>query len=176
MARNGGESAALVEVIPATRADLPIVGNLMELYIHDFSEFLAVVPGPDGRFGYPNLSLFWSEADRFPFLIRVGGDLGGFALIAQVHDPADGEPVWDVVEFFVLRGLRRRGVGAEAARQIWRRFPGRWQVRVMPSNRAAIHFWKQAIAAVGWETIASTLITEDGRPWHVFSFDSPLVA
>ena len=176
MAGNGGESAALVEVIPATRSDQPIVANLMELYIHDFSEFLPIFPGPDGRFGYPNLSSFWSEASRFPFIIRVDGALGGFALIAQVRDRPDGPPVWDVGEFFVLRGLRRRGVGAEAARQIWRRFPGRWQVRVMPSNRAAVHFWKHAIAAAGWETISSTLIAEDGQPWHLFSFDSPVVA
>lgn len=52
--------------------DATLFGNLMELYIHDLSAvFPDVMLGPDGRFGYPKLPLYWSEPDRrFPFLIR----------------------------------------------------------------------------------------------------------
>lgn len=52
--------------------DVTLLGDLMELYIHDLSAvFPDVMLGPDGRFGYPKLPLYWSEPDRrFPFLIR----------------------------------------------------------------------------------------------------------
>ena len=72
-----------VELLPATRDQSPILANLLELYIHDFSEFLNVVPGPDGRFGYPCLPLYWSDPNRHPFLVKVDGQWAGFALVKQ---------------------------------------------------------------------------------------------
>jgi hypothetical protein len=61
-----------IEVDPALREHATILANLLELYAHDFSEFHSLDLGPDGRFGYKSLSLYWSEADRHPFLIRGG--------------------------------------------------------------------------------------------------------
>ncbi len=90
---------------------MPIVANLFELYAHDFSEFHSVEPGPDGRFGYPDLPLYWSEPGRYPFLIRVGGKLAGFVLVRRISQTSESDAVWDMAEFFVLRAYRRRGVG-----------------------------------------------------------------
>jgi hypothetical protein len=42
-----------VEVIPAVPAQAPILANLVDLYLHDFSEFRPLEIGDDGRFGYP---------------------------------------------------------------------------------------------------------------------------
>ena len=112
-----------VEIFPATKEEMPVLANLFELYAHDFSEFYAIEPGPDGRFGYPDLPRYWSEAGRFPFLIRVGERLAGFVLVHKISQTSEGE-VWDVAEFFVLRAYRRRGVGKEAAFRVWRRLPG----------------------------------------------------
>jgi hypothetical protein len=39
-----------VEVMPAILEDQPVLANLLELYIHDFSEFLSLDLGADGRF------------------------------------------------------------------------------------------------------------------------------
>ena len=41
-----------LEVIPATQEQAPVLANLLELYIHDFSEFHDVELDEDGRFGY----------------------------------------------------------------------------------------------------------------------------
>jgi len=48
-------TTARIEVIAAGPDQEPILANLLELYIHDFSEFLDIQLGPDGRFGYPHL-------------------------------------------------------------------------------------------------------------------------
>jgi predicted acetyltransferase len=55
-----------------------------------------------------------------------------------------GEPN-DMVEFFVLRRYRRCGVGGQAARALFARFPGEWQVRQIATNQPATAFWRRAI-------------------------------
>jgi predicted acetyltransferase len=50
-----------------------------------------------------------------------------------------------MAEFFILRRYRRQGVGARAARAVFDRFPGAWQVRQRPENAAAIAFWRRVI-------------------------------
>jgi predicted acetyltransferase len=125
-----------LEVLPALPGELPILANLLELYAHDFSEFHELEMTADGRFGYGDLPLYWSEPDRHAFLLKVDGSLAGFALVKRMSATAGDEIVWDMAEFFVVRGQRRRGIGVEAAKEVWRRFPGRWQVRVMEANVA----------------------------------------
>ena len=161
-----------IEVIPATPEQEPVLANLLELYAHDFSEFQNLALGEDGRFGYPNLPLYWSEPNRHPFLIRMDGNLAGLALVKYGSEVSGDDAIWDMVEFFVVRGYRRRGLGTEIASQVWSRFPGSWKVRVMESNRAAHAFWGRAIEAFTGSPIQSVRVERNGKRWHVFSFDS----
>jgi Predicted acetyltransferase len=50
-----------------------------------------------------------------------------------------------MAEFFVMRKYRRGGVGGKAARAVFARFPGEWQVRQLAANGAAVAFWRAAI-------------------------------
>ncbi len=165
-----------VEVIAAPRELEPVLANLFELYAHDFSEFVELRLGPDGRFGYSELRLYWEEPGRRAFVIRAGGELAGFALLMKGSAVSGDPEVWDVAEFFVARGFRRLGVGTRAAREVWRRFPGRWEVRVIDANRKAKEFWRSAIGDFLGETIEPTPFSRGGRVWHVFSFESEQVA
>jgi predicted acetyltransferase len=93
----------------------------------------------DGRIGCSRyFDHYWTDPDRHPLFIRVDSRLAGFALVAA------GEP-HDMAEFFVMRKYRRAGVGTEAARAIFERFPGPWQVRQEDANVDAISFWRSAI-------------------------------
>jgi predicted acetyltransferase len=160
------------QILPATKEEMPVVANLFELYAHDFSEFHSIEAGADGRFGYPDLPLYWSEPGRYPFLIRVGGKLAGFVLVHRISQAFANDAAWDMAEFFVLRAYRRRGVGREAAHKVWRQFPGPWQVRVMRANQSAHEFWQHAIAEFAGEAIRPTQAEKAGEMWDVFSFTS----
>jgi len=161
-----------IEIVPATREQEPVVDNLLELYAHDFSEFHNLVLGPTGRFGYKNLSLYWRDPHRHPFLIEVDGRLAGVVLV-KTYPPTEGkETFWDMAEFFVARGYRRSGVGTAVARRLWERFPGHWEIRVIEANSVAHHFWQKTIAEFSGKEIESTRIEKAGVPWRLFSFDS----
>ena len=45
----------------ATVAETKLLGNLLELYIHEMTDaFPHIEIGTDGRFGYRRLPLYWS--------------------------------------------------------------------------------------------------------------------
>ncbi|HEU4457249.1 MAG TPA: GNAT family N-acetyltransferase, partial [Longimicrobium sp.] len=104
-----------VEVLPAAPEQEPVLANLLELYAHDLSELFNVRLQPDGRFGYPSLSRYWEEEGRFPFLVKVDGELAGFVLVSRGSRVSGDPAVWDMAEFFIARGFRKRGIGAAVA-------------------------------------------------------------
>jgi len=135
-----------VEITQAYVSDEPVLANLLNLYLYDFSEAFGDPPGPDGRFVYERLPLYFTEAGRTPFLIQSDGRLAGFALVTR-GSMIDAAPlVWDLTEFFVTRGLRRRGIGQIAASELFARFPGAWEVRALDRNKGAFEFWDRAIS------------------------------
>ena len=172
MTTSRSTAAPVVDVIPAPPEQAPVLANLLELYAHDFSEFLDLRLGPDGRFGYEHLPLYWEEPGRHPFLIRAGGHLAGFALVRRGCETSRDAGVWDVAEFFVARGFRRLGVGTKAAHALWGKFPGSWQVRVMERNRKAKEFWARAVKDFVGGPVEPATFDEGGIVWHVFSFEA----
>lgn len=158
----------------ATPAEAPLLANLLELYLHDLSAaFPSLALGPDGRFGYPGLPLYWSEPERrFPFLIRDRGAVVGFALVTRGSPASDDPDVWDVAEFFVLRQQRRTGVGRRAAVRLWDRLPGHWIVRASEGNPGAVPFWSSVIAAHTGGAAIPSQRPGNPHPVRVFSFES----
>lgn len=159
---------------PATSADATLLSNLLELYSHDLSDvFPHIEIGPNGRFGYTRLALYWSEPERrFPFIIRCGGRIAGFVLATRGSPASDDPSVLDVAEFFVLRRHRRSGVGRRAALLLWSRLPGAWLVRVSKGNQGAIPFWSRVIAEFAGGAVTEFERPGNPHPWRVFSFES----
>lgn len=161
-----------LDLIPANPDHEPILANLLHLYAHDFSEFHDLDLGPDGRFIYKDLPRYFREPNRHAFLLRKDGMWAGFVLVRRGSQISGATDVWDMAEFFVIRGCRRRRVGTEIARRIWSRFPGKWEVRVMEANRSAHHFWEQAITLFVGREITPEAVEKDGEGWRVYSFES----
>ena len=134
-----------ISVDPASPDERDIIFNLLQYYLHNFSEFEDDSTDEQGMYDYPYLDFYWSESARLPFLIRLNDNIAGFALVRTDMDPRNGEAFMDMAEFFVLRVYRKQGVGNFAARDLWNRFPGFWHVSVLNSNKAAYPFWKNAI-------------------------------
>jgi len=131
-----------VEAVPL--AGKPVIARLLELYMYDFSEYMGWDVDAEGRYGYRRLDCYWTEGNRFPFLVRVDGAIAGFALVYVGED--DGAPVTHMAEFFVMRKYRRHGVGRIVATTVFDRFPGIWHVSQLQENVPAQRFWRSVIA------------------------------
>ena len=161
-----------VEIFPASPEQEPILANMLELYAHDFSAYIDLKLGADGRFGYKHLSLYWEEPNHYPFLIMANGHLAGFALVRRGSEISNDADVWDIAEFFIVRGFRRLGFGMKVAKEIWRKFPGKWEVRVIDRNQKAKNFWARAINGFLGKAIEPIRFDKNGNDWHVFAFES----
>jgi predicted acetyltransferase len=165
-------SEVQVELVSATPAHRSIVETLLQFYMHDFSEVISLEVGPDGRFNYPHLDIYWSDPGRFPFLAAADGSWAGFTFVKQIPQSAGEGFIWDMAEFFVLRGQRRRGIGVRLAHLAFKQFPGSWQVRVMEANSVACQFWHQAIESFTGTSLLPVRARADGIAWYVFRFES----
>ena len=130
----------------AQRSDAPLLENLFQFYRYDFAELIGGDVGHDGRFSLPPLSAYWQDSWRHPHIVRVDGQIAGFAFVQQRSRITQASDVWDVAEFFVMRRYRRQGVGSDAALHLFEQFRGRWEVRQIHANLAATKFWRTVIA------------------------------
>jgi len=137
-----------VEITVARPEEKSVLANLMQLYVHDFTEQWSDQERgelqDDGLFPEYPLDAYWREPDHIPLIFRVGGHLAGFALLnASSHS---GRPVErNMAEFFVVRKHRRGGTGSVAARTIFSRYPGLWEAAVARRNVGALAFWRKVI-------------------------------
>lgn len=159
-----------VAIREAGPGDAATLANLLQLYLHDFTEFDGHDADDSGRFAYGDLAPYWTESDRRAFLIRADGRLAGFALVDRDAPLSGPGACWSIAEFFVMRKYRRLGVGGRAAAEVFRRFPGRWEVSQIAANLPAQVFWRAAIARATGGRYAETFVEGDGWRGPVQSF------
>jgi predicted acetyltransferase len=137
--------AVILEEVDETQR--AVIENLAQLYLYDFSEFDPSDVGGDGRFtGWLDWPNMFADG-RHVFLIKVDGQLAGFSVVCEgseaLRDPE--ESVQWLEEFFVMRRYRRIGVGRAAAKALFERFAGTWEVGEIGSNIVAQAFWRTVI-------------------------------
>jgi len=116
------------------------LGRLLQLYIHEWSGRLPVPIGADALYAYPGLAAYRDREAHRAFLFFVDNVPLGFALVLR-----DDAGRWNVEEFFVIAGARKRGVGAAAARRIFVALSGPWTFTVRPENPEGLAFWRRAV-------------------------------
>lgn len=138
-----------VSVVIGRSSDKVIFRNLMQLYLYDFSEYTREDPDDHGIFEYNYLDHYWAssaqEEGRVPFLITVNNRIAGFALKAKWSCLGRSDTDNWMAEFFVMRKWRRQGIGRYVAFELFRRFPGVWEVAQLRSNTPAQEFWRSVI-------------------------------
>ena len=160
-------------VSKAEAGDRAVIGNLLQLYLHDSSEYQdGAGIGADGLFAYPHFESYWRGDPAWSVhIFRIDGALAGFAFVND-WSPSEQSVDYALAEFFVLRAHRRSGVGWEAAGRLFEALPGIWEVGVSGQNVPAVNFWRTALRAdpiTGLEEIAG-----DGARWDdtIFRFSS----
>jgi len=133
----------VVEIIEAKLDDKPVLKNLMQLYLYDFSEFEYIDVNKQGLFEYRYFDQYWVEQARYPFLIRYENKIVGFALVNS-HS-VTGKAKYSIAEFFVMRRYRRNGLGRYAATSLFDKFVGYWEVRQTEMNSIGQSFWLNII-------------------------------
>lgn len=144
-------------MIRVDRSHRAVLENLGQLYRHDLSEAYRHLPNPDGTFNNRRLDLFLAEVDpqHRAWLITVAGSLGGFVMTAPT---SNGDMT--ISDFFIVRALRRTGVGRAAAGKVLASCPGPWSIGFQAYNPGVKRFWSQ----VASDAFGDTWATHDDQP------------
>lgn len=130
----------------ATLVDHPIIQNMARFYVYDMSRYCGFLPGwecpDDGLFECVDLKSYFTEPNH-AYLIKVGDELAGFALINQLGSTQDVD--WNMGEFFVLAKFQGHGIGQQIAQDLFARHVGIWEVSAIPENLHAIRFWRRVL-------------------------------
>lgn len=137
-----------IEISLASVDEKEILRNLLEKYLYEFSQWDSRDVNALGLYGYNYLDEYWTAKNRWAFFIRADEKLAGFAMVNDYRE-VNEETDYTMAEFFVLHKYRRCGVGSEAAKQIFKRFKGRWQLMRHPNNQASVYFWDRVIRECG---------------------------
>ena len=161
-----------IRVVEARLDQKPVLHRLMQLYLHDSSEFTGDDLSRDGEFRYRYFEEYWQESDRFPFLIYYGANLAGFVLVnthTVVLEQGEGRAI---AEFFVMRKYRRQGVGRQAAFYAFDRFPGLWEIRENIDNLAGQEFWRRIIGEYTGGEYSETALDTPNWNGPIQTFDN----
>lgn len=133
-----------IDLVPVAAEDKEILRNLIEKYLYEFSQYELCDVNKLGLYDYPYLDNYWTEDSRWAFFIKVDNQLAGFAMVnnfPEAPEPTD----YSLAEFFVMYKYRRAGVGRHAAKEVFDRFHGRWQLKRHPHNLPSVHFWDRVV-------------------------------
>lgn len=136
-----------IELVTATLNDYPTLQNMGRFYVYDMSEYMGHQAGweipEDGLYECIEFKKYWEDSNSFPFLVRYENEIVGFAIIDKKGSDATID--FNMAQFFVLRKFKHKGVAREIARRCFDKFPGTWEVMVMPGNEGAYRFWRSTI-------------------------------
>jgi predicted acetyltransferase len=166
-----GGAPPTVALEPIAEEKAGVLRTLYELYAYDFSQYVRLRLGPEGRFDVPIGGEWWSRDDHHPFFIRRHGELCGFALVRRGSQITGAREPMDVAEFFVVRGWRRARVGTAAAHAVFAAFPGPWEVRVQLANDPALAFWARALETFAGRPAIRSTFAAKGVEWQLFRVD-----
>ena len=71
----------MVEIVDVTLQEKETLKNLLEKYLYEFSQWDKNDVNESGLYGYEYLDCYFTEEHRYPYFIKVNGNIAGFSLI-----------------------------------------------------------------------------------------------
>ncbi len=131
----------MINSVKLTRIDeKKVISALLQPYLEELSHYPGEVidyRDESGKYYYPYLDDYWTENQRYPYLLYGNNRVAGFALVRR------GRGQWEMAEFYVLPEFRRCGLGIGCAIDIFREHPGKWEIHFNKHNRSSRILWQK---------------------------------
>lgn len=169
----------MVEIVRVALQEKGVLNNLLEKYQYEFSQWDKQDIDVSGLYGYEYLDCYWTEENRYPYFIKVDGQLAGFVMVSDYPEVPEFATDFCLSEFFVMHKYRRSGVGREAVNKVLDLHHGKWQLKRHPHNTGSVHFWNKVIdeyTGGNYQLIEAypnkEVDYDDGTPADVFLFEN----
>lgn len=136
----GRKMIALKAVQPEQRQKL---WNIFQKYLYEMTNYYDDVMDEDGNYPYQYFDAYFEEPDRKALFLYDGDSLVGFAMLNR-HSNLGRASDHMLAEFTIFPLYRRRHLGLEAARELFARYPGSWEVKYNLKNTGGKALWTKA--------------------------------
>lgn len=117
--------------------------NIFQKFYYEMTAYYDDVMDQDGNYPYRYFDAYFEEPDRQALFLRDGETLVGFAMLNR-HSYLEQDTDHILAEFTVFPMYRRRHLGLEAARALFARYPGSWEIKYHIKNAGARALWTKA--------------------------------
>lgn len=170
-----------IEILSAKNSvDKEIIRNLNEKYFYECSFYENMQVDDLGNFGYDYLDAYFTDNDRWAYILRVDDRLAGFAMVNKFFDDRQ-DLDFSMAEFFILRYYQGKGLGRYFAHALFDKHRGKWQAAMHCNNKKGIAFWNKIICDYtngDYEFIEHNpnVTYPDGTLGHIIYFNSEINA
>jgi predicted acetyltransferase len=126
--------------------DFERIENMMQFYMHDFSEWIALSIGDNGFFTITPKAEYFANPKTKAYLVTVDGETAGFVTLD--NDVNHPDATYNMGYFFIGRRFRGKGIGKEVVAKVLNSSPGVWQIYHITANLGAAAFWKNVIPSL----------------------------
>jgi ribosomal-protein-alanine N-acetyltransferase len=169
-----------IELVAATLEEYPLIQNMGRFYVYDMSEFMGEESGwempEDGMYECIDFKKYWEDKNSFPFIVRYKSEIVGFVIVDKKGSAADID--FNMAQFFILRKFKNKGIGKYVAQACFKKFPGTWEVMVIPGNEGAYRFWRATVKSYTHHEFAEytrEIAHFNNSRKNIFKFDSRMV-
>jgi len=133
-----------LEIIKNNDITLAPFINLQQLYEHEFATITGYKTGDNGLYSQKEIMSHWHEKFDVYILYQDKRPIG-FSVINLKSMINSNVNTRDMAEFFIVPDSRKHGLGKWFAQEIFKKYPGKWQVRQFPGLKAR-EFWTKVIS------------------------------
>ena len=160
----------MFELLEVEEKDKNTIYNLMQLYTYELSFFEDETTNfqllNNGLFKLSKyIDSYWSQKERHPYILKCNGQIAGFVLERFNEDGIN-----EIAEFFVLNKYRKHGAGTFMAKEMFKKYKGKWEIRTLLKNKRAQEFWRKVIKDVSNGNYEEHLIRDNTR--YAFYFEN----
>ena len=158
------------EIYDAKENEKEIILNLMQLYTYELSFFEDETTNfqllDSGLYAMSKyIELYWKEENRHPYILKFNGNLAGFVL-QRFNEENHNE----IAEFFVINKYRKLGAGTFMAKEMFKKYKGKWEIRTLLKNKRAQEFWRKVVKEASNGNYEEHLIRDNTR--YAFYFEN----
>jgi predicted acetyltransferase len=144
----------------ADAKDRVVLERLWLMFRHDMSEFQGQLPRPDGSYRIEWLEkVLTGDPDWVGYLFYSGDSPVGFCFMRALS-----QPVRVLNAFFMVRPVRRNGLGLRAVREVLAYHPGPVDVAFQENNPNAVRFWHRVATDASGDVWTSERRPIAGKP------------